>query len=132
VKVLVDTSVWSLALRRKVICREPKVEVLAELISTGQSIYLTGIILQELLQGIKDSAQFANLENKLLAFPLLEPDRDTYKQAARLFSKCRSGGTPVATVDCLIAAVAIANDCRLLSRDADFEKLATVSKLRLL
>jgi predicted nucleic acid-binding protein len=130
--VLVDTSVWSLALRRKTPRFHLKVEILSELIASGQSVFVTGIILQEILQGVRDAANFARLDRLLEPFPLLTPERPTFKQAAQLFSKCRAAGTPVPTVDCLIAAIAIAADWRLLTDDADFEKIASVSKLRLL
>jgi predicted nucleic acid-binding protein len=131
-KVLVDTSVWSLALRRKTPRSHPKAQTLSELIASGQSVFLTGIILQETLQGVRDAANFARLDGFLEPFPLLIPERSTFKQAAQLFSKCRAAGTPVPTVDCLIAAIAIAADCRLLTDDGDFDKIAAVSKLRLL
>jgi predicted nucleic acid-binding protein len=132
VKVLVDTSVLSLALRRRTVRPERLVDMLMRLIEDGQSVYLTGIVLQEILQGVKDRAQLARLEHILDEFPLLEPNRQTYKQAARLFSKCHSAGVQVATVDCLIASVAIDNVCHLLTGDTDFKKIAAVSKLQLL
>jgi len=130
-RVLVDTSVWSLALRRKTVRSHPKVQVLSDLIASGQSIFLTGIILQEILQGIKDSAQFQKLDSHLSAFAVLEPEITTYKDAARLFSACRSKGVSVSTIDCLIATIAMANDCKLLTDDSDFNHIVAHSSLKL-
>ena len=131
-RVLVDTSVWSLALRRRAVPADIKVELLSELVASGQTIFLTGIILQEILQGVKDKSHLTKLERYFEPFALIEPNRRTYIHGAHLYSLCRAKGTPVATVDCLIASVALSHECKLLARDTDFEKLAAVSELELL
>jgi len=51
VGLLVDTSVWSLALRRDEQPSSPEIKLLVKALDSGEEIYGTGIILQELLQG---------------------------------------------------------------------------------
>lgn len=131
-RVLVDTSVWSLALRRKREANNPKVSMLAELIASGQQVCLTGTILQEILQGVRSREQFQKLDGHLKVFPLLPVTRELHVAAAALFCDCRNRGIQASTTDFLIAAVAIANDCYLLTADGDFERIASASRLKLL
>jgi len=131
-KVIVDTSVWSLALRRKTGQITPPVEKLIDLIQKEENIFLSGIILQELLQGIKSSKDFSRLLEKLSPFPLIEPHRKDYIEAARLRNHCSSKGVQAGTVDCLIASICIRYDCFLLTTDGDFILIAERSTLQLL
>ena len=131
-RVLVDTSVWSLALRRKIPSAQTEVLRLTELISDGQPIFLTGIILVEILQGIKEQPQSLRMRQYLEVFPLIELDRAGYINAARLSSRCRSKGIQSGTVDALIAQTAIEHGCYLLTADQDFAQIARYSDLKLL
>jgi hypothetical protein len=129
-KVLVDTSVWSNALRREMPLKSKETEALKTLIDRG-AVLMTGIILQELLQGIKHLEQFKKLKEHLSSFDLLEPTRMDHENAALLFSLARSKGLSFGTIDCLIASMAIENDVPLLTQDADFKSIAKISRLRL-
>ena len=131
-KIVVDTSVWSLAFRRERPAGAPQPRMLGELISSGQAVYLLGVMFQELLQGIRDPKQFQNLKSLLAAFPLIEPTRNDYERAADLFTTCRHNDIQVGTVDCLIASIAIQNECYLFTADKDFQAIAGVSSLKLL
>lgn len=130
-RVLVDTSVWSLAFRKEGPADHPKVEILHRLIEEGEDIALVGVILQELLQGLRSERSFRILSRHLDAFPLLSLDRSDYVAAAELRRKCRKDGIAASTVDCLIAAASVRHDCVLLTNDRDFERIAERSQLRL-
>jgi len=71
-KILIDTSIWSLALRRQSGVVNPESVMLRTLIEQGEDIHLLGIILQEVLQGIKNPKDFLMLKDYLDAFPLIE------------------------------------------------------------
>jgi len=132
VSVLVDTSVWSLALRRRDGgARHPAVSTLRSLIEQGETIRLIGAILQEVLQGVRDRSQFARLRSALKPFPLIELGRGDYEAAAELGNHCRSRGVQAGTIDFLIAAAAIRHRCALLTADQDFVHIARLSPLRL-
>lgn len=131
-KVLVDTSVWSLALRRGNSSDDASILKLKELILAGSSVYLSGLILTEILSGIKHSEQFQKIRSKLDGFILLDLDRSGYEEAATLANHCRKKGVQVSTVDVLIAQIAISHNCSLLTVDKDFEQIAKVSDLQLL
>ncbi len=92
---------------------------------------LTGVILQEVLQGFFDERRFADLERRLRAFPLIELSRGDYVYAAELRSRCRTKGVQVGTIDAQIAAAAIAAGCPLLTADDDFRRIAAQCPLML-
>lgn len=131
-RILVDTSVWSLALRRKKDANSSAADLLKDYIETGEHVCLIGIILQEILSGITNDKLFSHLEDHLSAFPLVAVEREDYIRAARLRNDCKKKGVQVGTIDALIAAVCIENDLLLLSTDKDFQLIANNSDLKLI
>lgn len=90
--VLVDSSVWSLALRRNTTHDAIAiVNVLRDLIAEGRVILL-GAIRQEVLSGVRYKEQFARLQDYLRAFPDLQLTTEDYELAAEFFNTCRSNG----------------------------------------
>ena len=130
-KILVDTSIWSLALRRQTGVVNPEAIALKTIIEQGEDIYLLGIILQEVLQGIRNPKDFSVLKDYLEAFPLIELMREDYIKAAELRNYLMKKGTQVSTIDTLIASSAISYGCYLFTTDKDFEYIAQYSKLKL-
>ncbi|MEM7791567.1 MAG: PIN domain-containing protein, partial [Verrucomicrobiota bacterium] len=103
------------------------------LIDSEESVSYTGIILQEIFQGVNSANQRRRIEEDFAPFIELFPQKNNYFFAAELFRKSRSNGHPVrSSIDCLIAALAIENDCKLLQRDRDFGHIAEVSSLLLI
>lgn len=131
VSLFVDTSVWSLALRRDRPPDVPEVDALAKAIADGTPLFLTGIVLQELLQGVRGPKQRTRLVERLAAFPLLVPDRDDHVDAAGLRNLCRRRGVQVGTIDALLAQLCVRHDLTLLSADGDFSHVARHAPLRL-
>lgn len=127
--LLVDTSVWSLALRRDRV-EGPEVEALRAGIERGE-VVLVGVILQEILQGFPSGDRTKRLLERLAAFPLLALHRGDFVYAAEIRNKCRARGVAISSVDAQIAAAAINHRCRLLSTDRDFERIARHFPLRL-
>jgi len=123
--------VWSLALRKRAGDSEPVAVVrLRRLIDRGD-VVLSGLVLQEVLQGFKLEAHFRKAREVLAAFPLLQPDRGHYVAAAALRRACAARGVAASTADCQIAASAIGHRCALLTTDSDFERIAEHAPLRL-
>ncbi len=118
-KVLVDTCVWSLALRRSQVVDDPKVLELRELI-TELRVQMLGPIRQELLSGIRSQAQFETLRERLRAFPDLELTCGDYERAAIFFNTCRANGVQGANTDFLICAVAHRLNFPIFTTDGDF------------
>jgi predicted nucleic acid-binding protein len=131
VRVLVDTSVWSLALRRKGPLNHPKVDAFSALLRDGEAIVLVGIILQEILQAFRDEATVRRVAEYLDDVPLLDLNRGAFRVAARIHRQCAAIGVSVSTADCQIAAAALSHRCALLTADRDFERIARVVPLRL-
>ena len=128
--VLVDTSAWSLALRRDAPAAGREVEALKAAIAAGDAC-LTGSILQEVLQGFPSIERQRRLIEYLAPFPLLGLHRGDYVYAAEIRNKCRTKGIQISTIDAQIAAAAIDHRCRLLTADRDFERIARHFPLRL-
>lgn len=125
--VLVDTSAWSLALRGS---EHAVVEKVQKNIERGR-VALLGIVVQELLQGIRREREARAVATKLAAFPMLQLSREDHVAAADLHKRCARGGITVATLDCHIASAAMRHGCHLLTADRDFEHIARVAPLRL-
>jgi predicted nucleic acid-binding protein len=132
--VLVDTPVWSLALRRRpedISDRDQQLtQALAELIREGRA-QLLGPIRQELLSGIREETQFRKLRDYLRAFqePPLEPA--DYEEAAQMNNRCRARGIAGSAVDFLVCAAAHRRTWTILTTDRDFQNYASVLPLRL-
>ena len=126
-QILVDTNIWSLALRRHKShlneAESERVAALRELIQGGRA-RLIGPVRQELLSGIREVAQFERTRDELRAFPdeVLAPS--DYEQAARWSNECRRRGVAGSGVDFLICSVAITRGWRIFTGDADFRVYA--------
>ena len=120
--VLVDTSVWSLALRRAV-SAHPARHRLEELIQDGRASII-GPIRQELLSGLKVIAQFELLREKLRAFSDIELRTEDYEEAAYFFNECRKHGIQGSNTDFLICAVAARHALPIFTTDQDFTRYA--------
>jgi len=132
--IVVDTSVLSLAFRRRRAAHpEPSpVRVFRRLIEADVPLVVPGVVLQELLSGVRAEAHFDRLERLLESFPIVVADRSHHVSAARIANACRGHGLTASTVDCLIAAMTIARNARLFTVDADFSKMARHCDLQLL
>lgn len=130
-RLLVDTTVWSLALRKGGPADHPAVHKLRDSLVGDEDMYLTGLILQEILQAFREDATFRRLITYFEPFSLLPLGRGSYVAAAELQRPCRSKGIPVTTADCQIATAAVENECLLLTTDKDFEHIARHSGLKL-
>jgi len=128
--VLVDTSVWSLMLRRR---KSPAAmgaaQELEKLIRDGRA-ELIGSVRQELLSGIKDATQFENLRQHLRAFPDVNLETEDYELAAEFCNRCRSRGVQGSTIDFLICAAAVRLQFSVFTTDGDFASFAEVIPVR--
>ena len=129
--LFVDTSVWSLALRRDHLPDAIEVAVFVEAIKNDETLVTTGFVLQELLQGFSGPKARDQIISRLSAVPLLVPDRDDHIEAAALRNKCRRSGVQIGTIDALLAQLCIRHDLTMLTTDNDFERIAERSELRL-
>ena len=131
---IVDTSVWSLALRRKVqdlnTAEKGTVAELTELIKEGRA-RIIGLIRQELLSGIKTSLQYEKLRVTLRSFPDEPIDTSDYEAAAKASNDCRSKGVAVSIIDILICAIALARDWSIFTTDPDFKDYARILPISL-
>jgi len=128
--LFVDTSVWSLALRRDAQKRTPEVDALTEQLMFGGSVFTTGLVLQELLQGFAGPKARTVIIQRFAALPFLVPDRGDHIKAAELRNKCRRKGVQVGTIDALLSQLCIHHKLVLLTADRDFGRVARHSALK--
>jgi len=132
--VLVDTPIWSLALRRKAANLNPREQrltaALRDLIEDGRS-QLVGPVRQELLSGIREEASFKKLRDYLRAFEDAPLEVNDYEEAARLNNQCRAQGVAGSAIDFLICATALRRNWQIFTTDRDFSRYATVLPLKL-
>lgn len=128
--VIVDTSVWSLALRRGAPRQTPPERELAELVREGR-VLMMGPIRQEILSGVRAPEQFKTLRDRLRAFPDIELVAADYEEAAACFNRCRSKGVQGSNTDFLLCATALRREAAVLTTDKDFDHYGPILQLRL-
>jgi predicted nucleic acid-binding protein len=128
--ILVDTSVWIDFFADR---STTGVLLLESFISDHEDICICGLILTEILQGIKDDGEYLKTKNLFRELRYLGFSDESFYSAAEIYRKIRSKGITIRnTVDCLIAAVAIENNARLLHNDRDFDFIAQHFPLRII
>ena len=121
--VLVDTCVWSVALRSRTRKETTVAERLTQLIDNNQA-RLIGPIRQEVLSGYTDKNSFDRLRQKIAYFPN-EPIIDAdYESAAEYSNFCRAKGIQGSHTDFLICAVSIRAEFEIYTTDKDFQRYA--------
>ena len=126
--VLVDTSIWI------DFFQAPESRTATELVSLIKDhnrVVLCGIVLQELLQGIRDKKSFELVRERLRKFPFIETKREDWIVAASLYKELRAKGITLPPADVTIAATALHNNITLFSRDGNFGVLAESYGLKL-
>lgn len=129
-KVIVDTPIWSYALRT----RNPKYQAETSEITAlikDQKALILGPVRQEILSGYSDLGRFKKLKEKLSYFentPILDSD---YELAAELCNRCRKKGIQGSHIDFLICAVARRLDVPIFTTDKDFSNYRKIISIRL-
>ena len=122
-RVLVDTSAWVDLINAH---ESPEAAALADLLAGDDDICTCGVIVAEVLQGLRRPAGYARVRDSFADLTFLAPaGMDLYVRAAEIYRALRKRGLTVrSTVDCLIAAIAEENRCHLLHRDRDLARIA--------
>ena len=127
--ILVDTSVW-IELSRQ---RDAELaQWLASAVADGRKLCICGVILTEILQGIRSDHQYWATKRSLQSLLYLRTERSAYTLAADIYRAARARGKTIRnTTDCIIAACAITNNVPLAQKDKDFVTIAELSDLGL-
>lgn len=126
-RVLIDTSVWITFFRGK---NQRIVTEVSSLLQKGK-VLIAGIVLVELLQGALNEKELENILNLLKPVDRIDPSGREWEEAGRLSYRLRKKGHTVSTVDALLAALAIENDCLIFTEDKHFEAISKQTDLRL-
>lgn len=132
--ILVDTPIWSLALRRQSRHLNPNEatlkSVFAEFVNEGR-VLIIGPIRQELLSGVREESQFNRLRELLRAFPDVHLKTQDFERAAQMTNQCTSRGLASTPTDMLICSVAYDAKAPIFSTDQDFHGYSKVLPIRL-
>lgn len=127
--VLVDTTVWIDFFTAR---SAPHVDALLRLIENEEDLCLCGIIIAEVLQGIRSDEDYIKTKDYLDDLVFLPMQQATFVRAAEFYRSLRKRGVTIRKpVDCMIASVAIEHNIPLLHNDRDFDFMAKYSKLRI-
>lgn len=122
--LFVDTSVWSLALRRDDDSGVPEVARLREALRSRESIVTTGLVLQELLQGFRGPKARDAIVERFSALLMIVPDRDDHVAAAEIRNTCRRKGVQIGTIDALLIQLCCRHELTMLATDQDYDHAA--------
>ena len=128
--ILVDTTVWIDFFAARSL---PQVEALETIIKRRENICICGIILAELLQGIRQDTEFRKTRDLFNTLILLPMPYTVFLRSADIYRKLRKIGITIRKpLDCMIASVAIENDIPLLHNDIDFQPIERRCGLKVL
>lgn len=126
--ILVDTSVWIDFFNQK---KTRAVDLLEISIKNRETLCICGIILTEILQGIKSESQYHQTYRALNILVFLENSKETFISAAKIYRTLQKKGITIrGTIDCVIAATAIEHDVILLHNDKDFTRMQKYTSLK--
>ena len=128
-RLLVDTSVWSLAFRKNAPSTLPKIRRLTQALREGEQVFTTGLVLQELLQGFPDDEARDLILERFSVLPHVVPDGRDYVDAAELRRRLASEGLRIGTIDALLAQLCLRHDLTLLTTDLAFNRVAEMTSL---
>jgi predicted nucleic acid-binding protein len=126
--VLVDTSVWIDFFQSN---NSSHTEALEGLIRDNNRAVICGIVLQEILQGIKDDKSYETTRERLSKLPFIGTGKEIYIYASSLYRILKRKGITIPSVDTTIAAIAIFNGLSLFTRDEHFKVMVRYSELKL-
>ena len=129
--LLVDTSVWSLALRRDAQLNMLEVVALRNALLGIDQVFSTGFVLQELLQGFSGPKARDSILERFTALAFIEPDRQDHIHAAEIRNTCRRHGVQIGTIDALLIQLSRRHDLELLTTDNDFRSARTFIEFNL-
>ena len=124
---LIDTSAWIEYLRKT--GSRTNIEVRRTLNIDAQ---ICDVIRMEILAGARDQQHVTQLEKLLARATTIKTEPVDYDNAAAIYRACRKVGVTVrAQIDCLIAAIAIRTNTKIIHHDSDFDAIAQVTKLKI-
>lgn len=122
-KVIVDTSVWSLALRRRRGGESAEARTLRNLV-LDRKVQMLGPVRQEILSGVRSTSEFRELRERLASFPDLPLTTEDYVKAVEFFNACRSKGIQGSNTDFLLCSVSWRTTMPIFTTDGDFAAYA--------
>jgi predicted nucleic acid-binding protein len=124
VSVLVDSTIWSLAMRRQRVATEYADEL--KRLDAQRTVLLLGAVRQEVLSGLSSPERFVQLQRTLRGWPNYPVITEHYELAADLSNQCRRRGVQGSTTDFLLCAVAVRDGHSVFTTDLDFDRYAAL------
>ena len=129
--VLIDTCIWSTALRRRPVpASQAIISELRKIVYHGEAVF-PGVIRQEVLSGLSNPSQFRKVRDELSRFGDFPIETQDYESAAELFTFCRSKGLQGSHTDFLLCALSLRHEMPIFTTDKDFDLFSKHINIRL-
>jgi hypothetical protein len=120
--VIVDTCIWIEYFKGLSEIKEALSTLIIE-----QSLFLCGIVVYELFQGIKNPKEREMIKSDFKALPYLEMNITIWERAGNLSLYLRNRGVILPPSDLFLASLAMENKCMVFTKDTHFDKIPDVS-----
>lgn len=117
-RVLVDTTIWISFFREKTKSGDP-----LEILLMGNAVWTCGIVIFEVLQGIKSEGEKARVLSLLTDLPYIEMTKSLWQRASEFSWSLKKKGLNLPLSDILIATIAIENDMSVYTLDNHFAQI---------
>ncbi|HEU4396082.1 MAG TPA: PIN domain-containing protein [Planctomycetota bacterium] len=132
-RVLVDTPIWSLSLRRRRVGAPAERALLAEwrrLVTEGKAL-LPAPVRYEILSGLAHESAFERVRGFLRPMPEIRFETPDFEEAARCRNRCAAAGLAAAPIDMFLCALSLRHGAPIFTTDREFERYARVIPIRL-
>ena len=120
--IIVDTCVWIEYFKGV-----SKIKETIAILINEHSLFLCGIVVYELFQGIKNPKEREMVQSDFEAFPYLEMNRSTWEKAANLSLSLRNKGITIPPSDLILSSLALENKCMVFTKDSHFDMIPGIS-----
>ena len=127
--VVVDSSVWIDLFAGK---HSKNIDILIKSVENSDDICTCGLIMTEVLQGIRSDKEYDKVKNILSGLIYLPITKNMFTQASAIYRTIRKTGKTIRSpIDCIIASICIEHEVNLLHNDKDFAIIAQYTSLRI-
>jgi len=121
-KILADTSVWIEFFKK-----ESEIgDKLSSLLAEG-SVTICGIVIFELLQGIKSDKEKSIILNAISELPYIEMDSSLWQKSAMLAASLRRKGITLPLSDVIIASISLEHNLSIFTLDKHFDGIPEIT-----
>jgi len=117
-RILVDTTIWIEFFRAR-----SKIADRLEILLKENAVWTCGVVMFEVLQGMKSEDEKDEILNNLTSLPYAEMTKKSWQRSAELSIVLKKSGVTLPLSDIFIATIAIENDLSIYTIDNHFTQV---------